>query len=399
MNAIVNAERSLLDLKRRSVGEVVGGLKASSKADSVAAGQNLLYEASSFGLSLKDFLDLAITPQKDLTGAQQALMELNLPLRQDFTSGSLLQAASETFQMHPGTRALFPEVIDAMLQWANRQDQFERVDDVVGLSRTTNGVVLLSTVVDDDSTARDTNTVPEAARIPVKTIRTSQKTVTFHKHGSALRFTYEFNRRASLDLITPYAARIARELQRSKLTAAVNVLINGDGVQPAATEVDQSSYNSGVGTNSTNGSISWEHFLYWLVQRAKAGTPIDTIVGNWDSAFKWLQLTSKADSNDGKSSVEYLAKALGVADTSSLVAPFRRMSIPMPNFVVASAGPASKLIGFTKSETLEELKEAGSDLSENEKAILNQTITYTKTENTGYRIVYGDTRSVFDYGN
>jgi len=399
MNAIVNAERSLLDLKRRSVGEVINGLKASSKADSIAAGQQMLSDAASFGLSLKDYLDLAITSEKGMTGAQQALMALNLPLRQDFASGSLLQAASETFQMHPGTRALFPEVIDAMLQWADRQDQFERVEDVVGLSRTTNGVVLLSTVVDDDSNDRDTNTVPEGARIPVKSIRTSQKTVTFYKHGSALRFTYEFNRRASLDLITPYAARIARELERSKLTAAVNVLINGDGVQSAAPEVDQSGYNSAVGNNSTNGAISWEHFLYWLVQRAKAGTPVDTIVGNWDSAFKWLQLTSKADSNDGKSSVEYLAKALGVADTSSLVAPFRRMSIPLPNFVVASAAPSSKLVGFTKSETLEELKEAGSDLSENEKAILNQTITYTKTENTGYRIVYGDTRSVFDYGN
>ena len=395
------SNRSLADLaaNKKKVSEVVGGLKVNNKAESVAAGQLLLSEAKEYGLGMRDYLDLAVTPDREagLTGFELALAELNLPFRNDFASGVVLQAASDTFQTYAGTRAMFPEVIDTMLQWANRQDQFERVEDVVGLSRTVNGVVLLSTVVDDDSADRDTMTVPEGSRIPVRTIRTSQKSVEFFKHGSALRFTYEFNRRASLDLITPYAARIVRELERSKLTAAINVIINGDGVAAAATEVDQSSYNSATGVTAVAGKISWDAYLYWLVQRAKAGTPVDTVIGNWDSAFKWQQLFSTGTANAGPTTVEMLAKALGVSAEG--VSNFRNMRLVMPNFVVASAAPTNKLIGITKSDTIEELKEAGSDLSENEKAILNQTITYTKTETSGYRVIWGDTRSVFDYGN
>lgn len=384
---------------KKPVKEVVGGLLASSKADSIAAGQTLLSAAKDYGLGLKDYLDLAIEHDREagLTGFELALAELNLPFRNDFASGIVLEAASDTFQTHAGTRALFPEVIDSMLQWANRQTQFERTEDFVALSRTISGVVLLSTVVNDDSADRDTFTVAEGGRFPVQAIRTSDKSVTFHKHGSALRFTYEFNRRAALDLITPYAARIARQLSTSKVSSAVNVLVNGDGVAAAAVEVNQSAYNTPTGVTATAGSISWDHYLYWLVQRAKAGTPVDTVVGNWDSAFKWMQLFSKPTANAGSTSVEQMAKALGVDPKA--VSNFSQMNIPMPTFVVASAAPAAKLIGLTKADAIEELKEAGSDISENERAILNQTITYVKSETTGYRIIWGDAREVFDYGN
>jgi hypothetical protein len=63
-------------------------------------------------------------------------------------------------------------------------------------------------------------------------------------------------------------------------------------------------------------------------------------------------------------------------------------------FAVSSAVPANKLIAFTKAETLEELVEAGSSISENERSILNQSITYVRTEVTGYKLAFGDTRTV-----
>jgi hypothetical protein len=63
--------------------------------------------------------------------------------------------------------------------------------------------------------------------------------------------------------------------------------------------------------------------------------------------------------------------------------------------VLSSAMPANKLLGFSKGDTLEELVEAGSNIQETERAILSQTMTMVRTENTGYRLVYGDTRSIF----
>lgn len=388
---------SLLDIKRVSLGEftLLKDLKAEDEADSQRAGRALVKAAKNYGLSVRDYLTLAIKPEGDYSGYELALAELNLPTRNDIKHGVVLQAASETFQTYSGTRALFPEVIDDIVRWASRQDDFERVDPFLANSRPISGNELLSTVVNDDSDDRAaTFSVSELGRIPVRTIRTSEQTVKIYKHGSALRTSYEFDRRASLELIVPFMRRIARELELSKVTAATNVLINGDGVNGAATEVDQSSYNgaSYSGETATNGTISWAHFVYWLVQRAKAGVPVDTVLMNWDAWFQWNKLWGKPIA--GETNAAAIMERMGVNADQMPTA----MNLNVRP-VLSSAVPAGKLIGITRGETLEEIIESGSNIEESERNILNQSITMTKTENTGYRLLFADTRSVFDFGN
>ena len=388
-------------IKPLDLDNFVKTIQSSSDRESEEAGLALVKDAARFGLSVRDYLKLSVGSEKHeggLDGYERTLYALNLPVKDSFEDGIYLQAASETFQTHAGTRALFPEVIDDMLRWTNRQDPFEVVEPMLANSRTMNGNELLSTVVDDDSAERDTFSVPELGRIPVRSIRTSEQTIKIYKHGSALRTSYEFSRRASLDLMVPYANRIARELELFKVTAATNVLINGDGLNGAATEVDQSTYDASTGATSTAGQITWENLLYWFVQRAKANAPVDTAIMNWDGWFQWLMLFAaheKAGAADafGDPKSESLARAGATIgrDPVNIVMSVRP--------VLSSATPANKIIGITVGETLEELVEAGSDIQEQERNILNQSITMTKTENTGYRLVYGDTRSIYDFGN
>ncbi len=392
--------RPLSELKKIDIDALTAKLTSESKRESEEAGLTLARDAASFGLGVKDYLKLAVGKEADkvngLNGYELALYKLNLPVRNDFENGVYLQAASETFQTHPGTRALFPEVIDDVLRFATRQDQIEQVGPLLANSRTVAGVELLSTVIDDDSEERDSFSVAEMGRIPIRTIKTSEKSVKFYKHGSAIRTSYEFSRRASLDLLVPHANRVARELERSKLTVATGVLINGDGAYDAAPSVNQSSYNAATGFTATSGKINWPHFMYWLIQRAKAGVPIDTVVMNWDGWFQWLLMFSEelqgADNKSyGARAVENLAAA-GVAMDKMPAAVSLVMNITP---VLSSAMPANKLLGFSKGDTLEELVEAGSNIQETERAILSQTMTMVRTENTGYRLVYGDTRSIF----
>lgn len=234
--------------------------------------------------------------------------------------------------------------------------------------------------------------MPEGARIPVRSIKTSQNSVKIYKHGSGLRTTYEFGRRAQLDILVPFANRIARELELSKVKAATDLLVNGDGVNGAATVISQSSYDSTSGTTSTNGKINWANFLVWLVKRAQAGAPIDTVVMNWDGLVQWMLMFGNPTSAAGSTPVENLARA-GVTLT-----PTTLNMILTIRPVVSSSAPANKLIGFSKGDTMEELKEAGSDIQETERVITNQTLTLVKTENTGYKLVYGDTRSIYNFG-
>ena len=392
--------RNLSDIKKLDLDALCTKLKSESQRDSEEAGLSLAREAASFGLNVRDYLKLAVGRENDkkegLNGYELTLYKLNLPVRNDFENGVYLQAASETFQTHAGTRALFPEVIDDVLRFATRQDQIETVTPLVANSRTVAGVELLSTVVDDDSEERDTFTVAEMARIPIRTIRTSEKSVKFYKHGSAIRTSYEFSRRASLDLLVPHANRVARELERSKLIVATGVLINGDGAYGASPSVNQSSYNTATGFTATDGKINWPHFMYWLIQRAKAGTPVDTVVMNWDGWFQWLLMFSEElQGTDNKSYGARAIENLAAAGVSMERMPAAVNLIMNITPVLSSAMPAGKLLGLSKGDTLEELVEAGSNIQETERAILSQTMTMVRTENTGYRLVYGDTRSIF----
>lgn len=388
--------RPLTEIQRQAPEALLAGLRSDSPGASKEAGLKLVGQAASYGLGLRDFLTLAIDPRTgehkerlgELSGYEAALAFLNLPVRDDFRNGIVLQAASETFQTFPGTRAMFPEVVDDMVKWKYRQDLLESITPLLGSSRTVSAPEMISTVVDDKADDyQQAQPVAEMSRVTVRSIRTTQQTVGIWKHGYGYRTSYEFARRAGIDLLVPYAARAERELEMSKVAAAVHMLVNGDGVQGASTVTAQSTWDSGA----TNGKISYKGLLAWLVSRAKAGVPVDTVVGNWDAYLQWLLMFAVPSTDKTATDADSLAKA-----------GFQIRGVPILqgtiNFAVASTMTANHLIGFSKSDTLEELVEANSLISESERSIINQTVTYVKTENTGYRLVFSDTRATYNYG-
>lgn len=400
---------NLATLKRQSVEETVGNLRHENPAESRMAGELLVARAKEAGLSMRDYLNLTVdvTKTQDESLRNQAVeaklggydlmkVALQLPVANDFEQGILLQAAADTFQTFPGTRGLFPEVIDDMVTFKYKQDQLESVDALVAQSRTINGVEMISTVIADKADDYDVaGIIAETANIPVSSIRTSQQSVGIFKHGMGYRTSYEFERRISLDILTPYANRAQRQMELSRVRSATNILVNGhalttgiDASYGAAPEVEQSALDSGA----TNGEISWKGLLKWLVNRAKDGLPIDTVLGNYDAYFQWLQLFAVPQANQGQGVQENLARA-----------GFQLGGVPLfrgpVNFVLSSSAPAGKLIGFSKADTLEELVEAGSLIQESDRSVRNQTISYFRTMNTGFRLIHGDTRSVYDFQN
>jgi hypothetical protein len=396
--------RSLAELAkdRKSPEQLLGGLKNESVTAQHDAVAKLVGAARAYGLEMRDFLRLAIDPRKSntpdeyegLDGYEAALQYLGLPVRDDFDNGITLDLASDTFEFYPGTRVLFPEVIDDLVRWKYRQDQIERTEAIVATSRTIAGVEMISAVVNDSA---DDYTVvrplAELATIKTHTIKTTQHSVKMYKIGGGYKTSYEFSRRARLDLLTPYANRINRELERSKVAAAVDVLINGDGVNAAAPVVTQSSFDPKVNLASTANRINYQALLAWFIARAQAGTPVDTVIGNWDSYIQWLLMFAVPTTNGGHPDI--------TAAENMARAGFRTGGVPIldgtVNFALASTAPNRQLIGITKGETLEELVEAGSLIQEAERSVLNQSITYIKTENSGYRLAFSDTRSVLDY--
>ncbi|AKU43539.1 capsid protein [Caulobacter phage Seuss] len=399
--------KSTSEIKKAAPETVLAGLlNADSTHASLEAASKLIKDAKDYGLDLRSYLRLSIdagmAEDKSrfvanangelLNGYEASLAYLNLPIRDDLDAGVMLQAAADTFQTYPGTRALFPEVVDDMVQWKVRQTNFETTDGMIANRRTISGNEMLSTVVEDTTADYEeaVRAVAEGGRIPIHSIRSSEKRVKFWKFGNGYKTTYEFQRRASLDILTPYAARTQKQIDRSKVAVATSVLLNGDGVTGAAGVVGQSSFNNANTTGTaTAGKLSYKHLAAWLVSRAKAGAPIDTVLGNWDMYLQWLFLFAIPTTNNSMTDAEQLART-----------GFQIGGVPILSgniqFKLSSDAPNNQLIGFSRDDTLEEMTEAGSQISESEKSIQTQEVTYVRTETSGFRLIFGDTRSVLD---
>lgn len=389
--------KNITEIRKRKLDEICNPLLSESDSEAKFAAEKLSKEAAEYGLPLDKFLDLAVDLSEGeekaaykngdgLSGFEQVMFKMNLPMRNNYKDQVVLAQASDTFATKPGSHILFPYAIDNVLRWNNNLEMNERVSDLISGSRTSNGNELVRIVAEDDAEARKTHRVGEGARIPVRKVSYSQKAVTFYKHGSGIEYTYEYNRRASIDLITPFAARVARDLEISKIKACTDIMINGDGVNAAATPLTQSSIDS----QAQSGKLSYDGLLGALAIAIKAHHPIDTIAGDIDAYLQFAKLFGTAAVSSAYQVDQQAAK--GGPQFMAL----RNIFTPV-NFVLDSAVPSGKLLMFNRPDTIEELVEANSQIQEEEKSARSQIITYFRTENTGYSIIYPDCRYVYTY--
>jgi hypothetical protein len=175
------------------------------------------------------------------------------------------------------------------------------------------------------------------------------------------------------------------------VAVATSVLINGDGAYNAAPVVKQDTFatQAGVQSSAAQGKFNLKTFAAWLISRAKLGVPIDTVVGNWDLYLAWLMFFYLPESDATVANAESAAR-MGVNVSTS-----NRLDLNV-QFNLSTTVPANQLIGYSKADTLEELVEAGSLINESETSIQTQEVTYVRTENSGFKLAFGDTRSILD---
>ena len=91
---------------------------------------------------------------------------------------------------------------------------------------------IYSEATDDDKALRD---VLEGTAIPETQVKTKEHLVNLHKRGRMLVASYEAIRFQKLDLFGVMLRQIGAHIQKMQLQDAVNVLLNGDGNDNAAT--------------------------------------------------------------------------------------------------------------------------------------------------------------------
>ena len=104
--------------------------------------------------------------------------------------------------------------------------------------------------------------VGEGAQIPATTIRTKENLIKLHKRGRMLVASYEAIRFQKLDLFSVMLRQIGAQIQAQHVADAVDVLVNGDGNNNAATAY-------AVGTSpigGTSGTLTYDELVAFWAQ-------------------------------------------------------------------------------------------------------------------------------------
>lgn len=262
---------------------------------------------------------------------------------------------------------------DAMMpRWSQRVAPAIPLPELVSMTTPIDNDVYRALYLTYDAAQLRAFRVGESADIPIATIVSSEHTIRLHKYGRGLRASYEELRRMRVDKLAYYIMMMAVQAEIDKVAAAMAVIINGDGnANTAATSYNLTTLDTGAtaGTLTANG---------WLAFRMKFAQPyiMTTALMNENIALQ-LALLNMGSANVPLVTIPTLSgfgtQLRAINQTGDAV-----------GFGWTSEAPANKIVGFDGRTTLERVTEIGSEISETERFITNQTQIITFTEVEGY---------------
>ena len=217
--------------------------------------------------------------------------------------------------------------------------------------------------------------VAEGQDIPTATIKIGQKVIELLKRGRAIEATYESLMYLRIDLFKKFLDVIASDVAQSQVYDAIDVLINGDGNKENEKKVETM-------TLSTAGTITADDLLSMAIKvNKKSGFPITTlIVGD-----KFYQQIIKMRYNTNE--VSGVLSMFGFEFPQSI---FENVAV-IYNDNIPKANGKEQIIALNTSQSLVKYIAEGSNISEIEKNIRNQTQLGTFSEIANFGLFNPDT--------
>lgn len=200
---------------------------------------NHISDATSGGLSVSQVLakayesEIAERISKDARLAKLDPVEMAM-----LDAGISKSSRVQDFYRTNGSEWLFPVFVDRTLhEFLGNSDIISQLVSSAPVSIPSNSVQ--SSYIDladsKNKAGIRTKRVAEGADLPLAYITLGEKALTLSKYGVAVQATYEAIQWQSVDLFTRTIGYIANDAAHQQVEAAINVLINGDGNNNAAT--------------------------------------------------------------------------------------------------------------------------------------------------------------------
>ncbi len=235
----------------------------------------------------------------------------------------------EKFFQTANSAALFPEYVSRAVRKG-----MERADILPNLVATVTDIdgmdyrSVVSAPSEDDKTLK---IVGEGAVIPQTSVKTRENLVKLHKRGRMLVASYETLRFQRLDLFTVTLNQIGAYIARAQLKDAIDVLINGDGNNNAASNVSV----------ATSGQLVYADLLKLWANMSPF--ELNTILAPTQEMQKILAMTQMQDANAG----------LNFQGTGKMVTPLGAALLHAPEMT------AGTVIGLDKNCALEMVQTGG----------------------------------------
>ncbi len=358
----------------------LSNLKKYDNAADVPLTAELYREANELGMTFWQYLEV-INPSKatdKLDAFERQLQASGIIVKTDPVAGIYSSPGEYFFQSdRPGSAVLFPVLLQKTALWA-KMNRVTDINKLVATTRTIAGTSAYQTVAIDDSAivGKDGKgmsfRVDQRGNFPRVKVSWSDKTNAVTKHGVQLDWTYEFVRRASIEVMQTIVARIMLQDQAEVVEEAISVAINGDATSPAATVITFAA-NAVTPTDteillstasSAAGVLPYEGYLKFI-GGMKPYAP-NVICGTLNTI---VTMVTMARPNIDPSELISRLQDTRSQGTANLI----ENVFPNVEMLVADSMPDNKLLALDTAFALERVIELNSDIQEAEKAISNQT--------------------------
>jgi hypothetical protein len=363
--------------------------------------------ASELGMTLWQYFEL-INPSKstdNLTAFDRQLQAAGIITKSDVSRGLFSSTGEYFFQSdRPGSAILFPTLLQKTALWA-KLNQVADINRIVATTRTIAGASSYQSLYIDDAAISGPNAngrrfrVDQRGKFPSVKISWSETANAVTKHGVQLDWTYEFVRRASIELMSTVVARIMMQDQQELFDEAINIAINGDGsVANPAAAVKKFRTAGVAGPNDivletavTAGKISYEGYLKFIGGFKPYN--INIIVANSATLTKLILM--ERPNIDPIALITTLQEPTRMGNagldgsTGSL--------FPNVTFYASETIADNVMVGMDTQFALERVIELGSDIQEVTRVIENQTEAMVLSIADGVSKIFPSAIQVLDF--
>ena len=269
----------------------------------------------------------------------------------------------EKFFKTSDSAALFPEYVARAVR--KGKEEADLLDLIVATRTNIKGMDYRTIASTPAAAEKVIPVVEEGASIPEANITVQSNLVSLKKRGKMLVASYEAIRFQRLDLFTVMLKQIGAYIARTQLSDAVSVIVEGDGNDNPAQEIDV----------ATAGTLTYADLVsFW---NGFDPYELNTIIAAPDVAAKILNLAEMRDAFAG----------LNFHSTGKIVTPLGA------KLLKSNAVTSSTLIGLDKGCAVE-MVQAGGILTEYDKLIDRQLERAAITEIAGFAKIFTDASKV-----